>query len=96
VGDILEFKRPISKKVIKSLIKLGYLERKVGRNEIAIKDALGRLKADLCRHQIVFTSDYAELANGGVNDQASPAGRASNSATHHIVSSFNCHYCRQQ
>jgi len=44
VGDILEFKRPISKEVIKSLIKLGYLERKVGRNKVAIEDALGRLK----------------------------------------------------
>ena len=44
MGDILEFKRPISKEVIKSLIKLGYLERKVGRNKVAIEDALGRLK----------------------------------------------------
>jgi len=53
VGDILEFKRPISKEVIKSLIKLGYLERRVGRNEVAIKDALGRLKENLCREDII-------------------------------------------
>jgi len=55
VGDILEFKRPISKEVIKSLIKLGYLERKVGRNKVAIEDALGRLKESLCRDEIITT-----------------------------------------
>ena len=55
MGDILEFKRPISKEVIKSLIKLGYLERKVGRNKVAIEDALGRLKESLCRDEIITT-----------------------------------------
>ena len=55
MGDILEFKRPISKEVIKSLIKLGYLERRVGRNEVAIKDALGRLKESLCRGHVIST-----------------------------------------
>ena len=55
MGDILEFKRPISKEVIKSLIKLGYLERRVGRNEVAIKDALGRLKESLCREDVIST-----------------------------------------
>jgi len=56
MGDILEFKRPISKEVIKSLIKLGYLERRVGRNEVAIKDALGRLKETLCGDDVIIST----------------------------------------
>lgn len=58
MGDLLELKRSISAEVIKSLVKLGYLQRNPGRNVGAVEHALARLQDDLCREQTIRGSSF--------------------------------------
>ena len=57
-GVVVRFERPVaSRKVIASLVTLGYLQQAKRHRADAIKRAIDRLRSDLCRAGVIQAGD---------------------------------------
>jgi hypothetical protein len=74
MGTVVRLRRPtISAKVVKELLKLGYLQPAKRHKPHVVERALGRLRTDLVREGVVRSSNPGEGAVAGAGDDKQAA-----------------------
>ncbi len=72
---VVRVRRPtISAKVITELLRLGYLQPAKRHKPHIVERALARLRADLVRDGVVYSSTPGERAPAATDDGQQPAG----------------------